>query len=122
MRVSQLVLDVNKTLGNIFVLKKVEPYIPYGTDQQDGWKYTVIPFDTDIDQIIVKVSSNNSKPLVKKNGNELVFVAFENLQAKPYVKDVTASKSSSKDEKQYFVNIELSISATNVARLKSTKE
>lgn len=119
MKISQLVVDADKTLGKIFILKNVEPNIPYGTDKQDGWKYTVIPFDTDIEPIIVKISSNNSKPTVERIDNELVFVAFENLQAKPYVKSITESKQ---DKNLKFVNFDLTVTATNVARLKSTKE
>lgn len=119
MKISQLVVDADKTLGKIFILKNVEPNIPYGTDKQDGWKYTVIPFDTDIDQITVKISSNNSKPIVERIDNELVFVAFENLQAKPYVKNI---KENNQDKNLRFVDFDLTVTATNVARLKSTKE
>lgn len=114
MRISQLVVDAYATLGKRFLLKNVAPNIVFGTEKQDGWKYSVIPYDTDNDPITIKISSSNEKPLIERKDNELVFVTFENLQARPYIKNVT--------EDNKFVNIDLSVTATNIVPLRPTKE
>lgn len=117
MTISQLVLNAYETLGKRFLLKSVSPNIIYDTKKQDGWKYKVIPYDTDTDAITVKISSNNEKPLIERKDNEIVFVSFENLQAKPYIKSAKVD-----DRNNTFVDIELSITATNIIPLRATKE
>ena len=119
MLISKLVINAQETLGKRFILKGIEPNKVYGTEEQDGWKYKVIPYDVDIDPIIVKIPSNNSKPIVEKKDNELTFVTFENLEAKPYISNVTVD---SKDNSKKFVDIGLSITATSIASLRPTKE
>lgn len=119
MLISKLVLDTQETLGKRFILRGIEPNKVFGTEQQDGWKYKVIPYDADIDLIIVKIPSNNSKPVVEKKDNELTFVTFENLEAKPYINNVTVD---SKDKDKKFVDIGLSITATSIIPLRATKE
>lgn len=85
MDILSLVIDVNASLGNKYLLTDIRPVYKYENgkrlDDIDGYKYDIVLPDKKFEKIAVKICGEAKIPYPVE---EPVNVEFEDLKLKPY--------------------------------------
>ena len=87
MKISQIVIDTNKSVGRKLALTDVAPVYKYingqRTDSIDGYRYTVCMLDggKGYEKLSVKVAGEKQ---IELNADEMQLVTFDNLELHVY--------------------------------------